>query len=508
VVNLTQVRGAIAAGHPLTAEAGARVLEAGGNAVDACVAASFASWVCESPLTGPGGGGFMLVHRSRDSSSWVLDFFTAAAGLGLASGSAGAMDAITVDFSGDSTQVFKIGAASVAVPGAVKGLAEAHRSYGSLPWRELVAPAADLARRGVELTRPQAYLHAILDLILRHTPEGRALYGEEQRLVAGDVFRVPELADTMELLGERGADELYTGDLARAVVAHVRDGGGALTLRDLSEYRVIRRRPVSATYRGHEYSSNPPPSSGGALIAFALRLLERLGPEPAWGSAEAIARLANVMREQMRAREGLSLYNGKSGRQLAEAEDDAYERVRSARSTTHISVVDEGGNAAALTISTGAGSGVVVPGTGIQLNNMLGEFDLPRPPAPGQRLSSMMSPSVVTRDGRIRLVAGSAGSLRLRSAVLQVVVNVIGHGLSVEDAIERPRIHYEEPHVHCEGGTAPEEIDKLVEWGYEVVRWRRRNLYFGGASAVEVREDGSLHAAGDERRGGHGIVVE
>lgn len=501
------MRGAIAAGHPLTAEAGARALEAGGNAVDACVAASFASWVTESPLTGPGGGGFMLVHSSRDRRQTVLDFFTAAPGLGLETGSAGAMDAVEVDFSGDSTQVFKLGPASVAVPGAALGLEEAHRRFGSLPWRELAQPAAELARAGVVVNEAQAYLHEILDVILRHTDEGRALFGSLLR--EGDVLRLPELGDTIELLGERGARELYDGDLGRALVEHVRAGGGALTAEDLAAYRVVEREPVRAAYRGHELCSNPPPSSGGSLIAYALRLLDRLGEPERPGSAAAIARLADVMREVALAREGLELYrDGAAARALAAAEDDAYERIRSARSTTHISVVDGAGNAAALTISTGAGSGVVVPGTGIQLNNMLGEFDLPDPPPPGERLSSGMSPSVVSKDGETRLVVGSAGSLRLRSAVLQVVVNVVGHGLPVEEAIDAPRMHWDDQHVHCEGGTDAAEIDRLVEQGYEVVRWKARNLYFGGASAVEVRPDGSLHAAGDPRRGGHGIVVE
>ena len=161
------MRGAIAAGHPLTAEVGARVLAEGGNAVDACVAAGFASWVAESPLTGPGGGGFMLVHRERDHSTRVFDFFTAMPGLGLAAVADAAMDEVDIDFSGGSHQVFKIGTASVAVPGTTLGLETAHRAFGTLPWAELIAPAAELARRGFELTRPQAYLHAILDLILR-----------------------------------------------------------------------------------------------------------------------------------------------------------------------------------------------------------------------------------------------------------------------------------------------------------------------------------------------------
>jgi gamma-glutamyltranspeptidase/glutathione hydrolase len=178
--------------------------------------------------------------------------------------------------------------------------------------------------------------------------------------------------------------------------------------------------------------------------------------------------------------------------------------------TTHISVVDAEGNAASLSISTGSGSGVVVPGTGFQLNNMLGEFDLVshgHELKPGTRLTSMMAPSIALEDGRPRLVVGSAGSVRLWGAIMQVAVNVLGHGMRVKEAIEAPRVHLEGEDVHCEGGTAAEEMDRLEELGHAVTRWRRRNLYFGGVSAVEMLADGSLAAAGDPRRGGHGIVV-
>ena len=149
----------------------------------------------------------------------------------------------------------------------------------------------------------------------------------------------------------------------------------------------------------------------------------------------------------------------------------------------------------------------MVPGTGIHLNNMIGEFDLTKPPRVGARLSSMMSPSVVLREGRPRLVVGSAGSLRLRGAVMQIVVNVVAHGLPVEDAIERPRVHLEGDVLHCEGGHEDAELDKLEQMGWNVTRWRRRNLFFGGAAAVTL-EDGKLAAAGDPRRGGAGVVVE
>ena len=497
------MRGAVAAGHALTAEAGARVLDAGGNAVDAAVAAAFVSWVAESPLTGPGAGGFMLVHRATDRSTRVFDFFVAVPGLGLGRERRREMEAVDVDFSGGSTQVFHIGGASVAVPGAALGLEHAHRAFGRLPWKELFGPAIELARDGVELTRAQAYLHAILDLILRHTPESCAVYEHDgERLSAGDLLVQEDLAGTLELLAEHGAGELYHGGLAEAIVRHLEAHDGCVTRRDLEEYRVVRRRPVQAEFRGHEFLSNPPPSAGGILIAWGLGLLPDAGPP---GSAEAIDALARVMREQASARlaDGFdsSLHRGGIAKLLEER------AAVVTRGTTHISVVDGDRNAVALTASTGSGSGIVVPGTGIHLNNMLGEFDLAKEPRPGLRLSSGMSPSIVLHDDRPRLVVGSAGSLRLRGAVMQIVVNVVGHGLGVRDAIERPRVHLEGEHLHCEGGHEPAELDKLEAMGWDVVRWRRQNLYFGGAAAVEMGDDGSLAAAGDPRRGGAGVVV-
>jgi gamma-glutamyltranspeptidase/glutathione hydrolase len=519
------MRGAIAAGHPLTAEAGARMLAEGGNAVDACLAAAFVSWVAESPLTGPGGGGFLLVHRARDGRSRLLDFFVTVPGAGLRRGTVGEMETVDVDF--DSTiQAFRIGAGSVAVPGAVAGLDAAHRRYATVPWARLLEPAIELARGGLVLTPQQAYLHRILDVILRHTDDGRAIYGPAgERLVAGDRLVMGELAETLELLAARGAREFYAGALGRAVSDHVRAHGGTLTREDLAAYRPIWRRPIMVDFLGHPVVSNPPPSSGGVLIAYGLRLLDRAGLGGAVGTADAIARLVQVMAEQTLARgSGFTreLFRGRLAERLCDdrrIEDvarrldglvsSAPEPAEPAR-TTHISAVDARGNAASLTASTGSGSGCVLPGTGVHLNNMLGEYDLI--PAgsrrsPGGRLTSLMAPSIALRDGRPRLVVGSAGSHRLRGAILQIIVNAIGHDMPVEEAIGAPRVHLEEGRVHCEGGTDPAALDELERRGYDVARWRRRNLYFGGAAAVEVRPDGTLHAAGDERRGGHGIVV-
>ena len=387
------MKGAVAAGHPLTAAAGARVLEEGGNAVDACVAAAFAAWVTESPLTGPGAGGFALVVPSDGRPARVADFFVSTPGIGSPAPTEAEMHAIDVAFGGDSetTQVFRIGEASCAVPGAAAGLEAVHRGYGRLPWPILLEPAIELARSGVEVSRPQAHLHAILDLIMRHTDEGRRVYSrpDGSRLGPGDTLRLPDLGATFEQIAAEGAAAIYRGELARSIVRTVGEGGGAITERDLADYRVAWRRPVRVGYLGHEVISNPPPSSGGILIAYGLGLLARAGHGEA-GSVESITSLVEVMREQTRVRaEGFTSGLQRGGlagrllssegiaRGLARMEAGAPGIVEPAPAgTTHVSVVDSEGTAASLSSSTGSGSGVIVPGTGIQLNNMLGEYDL------------------------------------------------------------------------------------------------------------------------------------
>jgi gamma-glutamyltranspeptidase / glutathione hydrolase len=521
------MRGAVAAGHPLTAMTGARILEEGGNAVDACIAAGFTSWVTESPLTGPGAGGFMLVHRARDGSDRLFDFFVSLPGRGLEGATAAPMDEMEVPFDEQTIQFFRIGGASCAVPGAVAGLSEAHRFYGSLPWGELIAPAVELARAGVELNRQQAFLHAILDVALRAEDDGRKVYGTSCALVEGEQLVQQDLADTLELLVAEGAEAFYRGSLARQMSQAVRERGGLLTETDLAEYRVIRRRPVRVPYSRHEFVSNAPPSSGGLLIAYALRVLDRLGSPGPPGSVESTRALAEVSREATRARAGgflSGLYRGGLAEKLLSEPTvaAAARRARSrgsrvarepagAPSTTHISVVDARGNAASLSASTGCGSGVIVPGTGIHMNNMLGESDLNAGEgraAAGRRLTSMMAPSIVLAEGRPRLVVGSAGSNRLRSAILQIVVNVVAHGLSAQEAISHPRVHFEDDQLNLEGGIDPAVGGALEAEGYDVVRWGDLNLYFGGASTVALDAAGNLDAAGDPRRGGAGVVVD
>jgi gamma-glutamyltranspeptidase/glutathione hydrolase len=507
------MRGVVAAGHPVTAQAGADVLRAGGNAVDAAVAAVLMSFVTESPLTGPGAGGFMLVHTPAGDDH-LLDFFVAAPGHGLTDPQPAALQPIEVPFTPEAVQIFNAGPSSCGVYGTPRGICEALERFGTVGIGELTGAPARVAREGAELTRTQAYIVDILAGLVTSTPEGQAIYAPEGRLLgAGERFRFPELGDLLDRLGAEGAEHLYSGDVATSVSEYVLERGGLITREDLAAYEVIDREPARAHYRGREVLTNPPPSSGGILIAYSLDLLERLG------RAGDLHALVEVMDATNRARteefvSGLH-HEGYLERFMAkEALQSAAHGIGSRLgSTTHVAVLDGEGGCASVTCSNGSCSGVIVPGTGLHLNNMLGEEDLNpggfhRHP-PGRRIPSMMAPTVVLRDGEPEVALGSAGSNRIRSAILQTILAVVDEGLSAAGAVERPRVHYEGGVVEAEPGVDPDALDKLEREGWQVQRWRERNLYFGGVQAV-ARDpvSGELSGGGDPRRGGVAIRVE
>ena len=506
--------GVVAAGHPHTARAGALTLARGGGAVDAVCAAAFAAAVAESPLTGPAAGGFLLA-RSPEGVVTLLDFFVAVPGLGPAGRRLDArdLDSFTVPFGG-AEQVFHIGPASVAVPGMVAGLGEAASRLGRLPLADLVEPAVRLAREGVILGREAAYLHEILADMLRATPAAAAVYAPGGRLLGeGDRLRLPDLSETLAHLGQAGPGSMRDGPLAAAIVEHLADTGGLVTAEDLRDYRVVERRPLQTSYRGLTLLTNPPPSSGGALIAVALSEAEQHPPPRGdvdhYRTVARAGAVANALR------------GPDFDRDLQE--EDAIERLWARRmadlegadrwpvsrkptgSTTHISAVDGQGGMASLSSSNGSGSGVVVPGTGILLNNMLGEEDL-NPGGfgrltPGARMTSMMAPTLLLRGDEPVLALGSAGSNRLRSAILQTVISAVDGGLGASDAVRRPRVHPEGDGVDVEGGVGQEAVAALVADGHRVRRWGATSLFFGGVSLAGSRPDG-LEGAGDPRRGG------
>jgi gamma-glutamyltranspeptidase / glutathione hydrolase len=514
-------RGVVAAGHPLTAEAGAQVLREGGNAVDAAVCAVLTSFVCESQLTGFGAGGFMMVHEGGEDT--LVDFFVAAGGADGIERRA-ELNPIPVYFD-QTPQIFSCGAASCGVPGNPAGIEHVHERFGSVPLPRLAEPGIELGREGVRLTEAAAYFHEILDPIITSTPEAAALYAPQgRRLVEGDVFRYPEMSDALERFAAAGAEPFYRGDVARAVCDWVRERGGTLGMDDMTAYEPIERRPVEARFRGYDVLTNPPPSSGGILIAYALGVLERLGDASGVEQVVAATEAANAKRSDD-FHEGLH-DDAYIEEFLATDLDALAERIRDGEwigghggaggpgrpvgrlgSTTHVAVIDADGNCASVTCSNGTGSGVVVPGTGVHVNNMLGEEDLNphgfhRIP-PGRRVSSMMAPTVALRDGEVVLALGSAGSNRIRSAILQVIVRVLEQGMNADEAVRAGRLHFEAGTVQAEPGVDEAELAGLERRGVPVVRWQRENLYFGGAQAA-VRDPafGELSGGGDPRRGG------
>jgi gamma-glutamyltranspeptidase/glutathione hydrolase len=483
------------------------VLREGGNAVDAAVAAVLMSFAAESPLTGPGAGGFMLVHTASGDDQ-LLDFFVAAPGKGLTGVQPAALQPIDVHFSKEAIQVFNIGPSSCGVYGTPLGVADALDRFGTAALADLAAPAARAAREGIEITPMGALLLVILEPILRSRPEGRAIYAPEGRLLeAGDTIRMPELGDLLDRLGAEGPRFLYEGETAAAISSHVLEQGGLLTEEDLATYDVVERMPAHAHYRGREILTNPPPSSGGILIAYSLDLLERLGRP---GDLRALVQVMDAANKSRTEEFVSGLHSeGYLERFLhKEALQSAASGIGSRLgSTTHIAVLDDAGACVSVTCSNGSCSGVIVPGTGVHLNNMMGEQDLNpygyHQHQPGRRIPSMMSPTVVLRDGVPEVGLGSAGSNRIRSAILQTILGVVDGGLPAQEAVDRPRLHYENGVVEAEPGVDPEQLDALERDGYEVRRFAERNLYFGGAQAVaRDPETGALSGGGDPRRGG------
>jgi gamma-glutamyltranspeptidase / glutathione hydrolase len=443
----------------------------------------------------------------------LLDFFVAAPGKGLDALEPVELTPIDVKFADEAIQRFNVGPSSCGVYGTTAGVDEALRRFGTLSLAELVEGPARAAREGVEVTGMQGFLFTVLEPILRSTPEAEAIYAPEGELLRqGETIRLPELGGLLDRLGAEGPGFLYEGDVAAAVSAWVRERGGLITEEDLASYEVVERAPVEVAYHGRQVLTNPPPSSGGILIADALGILERLeDPDNMVTIAEVIASTNRARDEDFLTGLGTEGY---LERFLAgEALDNVATEVRTRLgSTTHVAVLDAEGGCASVTCSNGSCSGVVVPGTGMHLNNMLGEEDLNplgyHRHKPGARVPSMMSPTVALREGRPELALGSAGSNRIRSAILQTTLHVVDGGLPAQEAVDRPRIHVERQEVEAEPGIDEGALEELRRRGWTVRTFAERNLYFGGVQAVARTAEGKLSGGGDPRRGGTAAVVE
>jgi gamma-glutamyltranspeptidase / glutathione hydrolase len=451
---------AIAAGHPATADIGAEILAEGGSAADSAVAASLASCVAETVMTGLLGGGHGIYFDASTGRTANLDCFVAVPGLGGERRDAQLLE-LQVPFGAELVH-YAVGIASCGVPGVPAGLDALWRAHGRLPWPRLVEPSLRLAAKGVRMEPAHAACLEMLAVVMTMN-EGERIYSPAGSLLqTGDLLHQPGLVGALEVLADEGAATFYTGTIAAALLELMEERGGLVTEQDLAEYRAEWSDPLELEFRGLAVRTRPALGDFAAALA-ALRVL-RGRPEP---------------------ERALALVDALGGETAGEG-------------TTNLAVLDAEGSACVLTTSLGLGSGDFVPGFDLHLNSMLGEADLVRGPLdPGERMASMMAPTIALGDRGLTLAAGAAGGTRLRSALLQVLAGVLDEGVDLQEAIDRPRLHPVGPILHLEPGFAEETIAELRSHGFEPRVWPGRHHYFGGVSAVTP-----TGAAGDPRRSG------
>ena len=499
---------AVAAPSQAAAAAATRMAESGGGAVDAAVAAILVGMVTEPGVVSLTAGAYVTVWPAGAADAVVVDAYVAMPGLGRASGEV-AVREIRTEYGGGLTMA--AGHGTVAVPGALAGLNLAVSRWGALPWAEVVAPAYEAARDGFPLG-PAAgyYLPYVRDSLFAWDREtAAALRGASGEWVrTGDTMVVPDLADTLARIAERGAREVYTGEVARRLVADMADRGGSVTAQDLADYRPVVRRPLGVTAGRWALRTNPPPAIGGAVLAAMLTLLGDRSADP---DAEGDVRwLAEVQHRVLDIRHGvLDVADDREAAAYALLRDVGW-REPAAPSTVHVSAVDAGGTACAITGSSGYGSGATVPGTGLWLNNCLGELELNRGArlAPGERLRSNMTPTVGRTPDGAALAIGSPGADRITTALLQVLAPYTRTGASLQESVDRPRLHVH----HVEGGEPQVEAEEDFPLAGQLVladgrsmtvrRHHRHAMYFGGVGAALRAPDGGLSAAADPRRAG------
>ena len=532
--------GMVASRSGLASEVGADVLRRGGNAVDAAVATGFALAVTYPSAGNLGGGGFMVM-RLADGSGVTNDHRERAP--------AGADRDMFLDENGAVVEGLSTNShLAVGVPGTVAGLLEVQARYGTLERAEVIDPAIALARDGFVLDHDLAgQFERLLPRLARY-PASRAVFAKPDGapFAVGDRFVQEDLAATLERIRERGRDGFYKGETAELLAAEMERGGGLITLEDLAAYESVWREPIRGTYRGYEIVSMPPPSSGGVLLVQMLNMLEphAIG-ELGYGSAAAMHRMIEAER---RAYADRAHHLGDSDfypTPIATLIDKSYAAGRFAdfdpehasRSsmikagalpdespeTTHVSVMDAAGNAVAYTttLNLGYGAKIVVPGAGFLLNNEMDDFSVkPLTPnafgligdkanaiAPGKRMLSSMTPTVVLRDGEPVLVTGSPGGSTIITTVLQVVMNVIDHGMDLSDAVGKPRFHHQwQPDrvVAEKFGFSPDTLAALAAMGHEnidAIQWGRG---IGEANSVMFK-DGELLGVADPRTEGAAV---
>lgn len=503
------MKGVIAAGDYQSANAGAWALKQGGNAFDALIAAILAAPICEPVFTSLGGGGFLMA-ASPNQKPKLYDFFVDVPPVK----ENREFFPVYVDF-GKTVQEFHIGAASAAIPGVIAGIQKVHQERATLPLETLIQPALKYAKDGIKLSKIQASFIRLLEPIFTSTAQIRALYAPNGKLIdENHLFKNPQYADFLEAFAKNGADIFYKGVIGKDLESLCQEKGGLIDSNSLENYQVHVREPLEFEFDGFQAFTNPPPSSGGILIAFTLELLKDINLGT-FGSKNHVLKLLEALHVTSDFRKehvDSALHSSKlatilkNQNLLQNYKISLNSRLNLWGNTTHISVMDANGNAASATTTNGEACGHVIPQTGILLNNMLGEEDLNphgffKWPS-GVRLPSMMAPTMLCKDGLAHLVLGSAGSNRIRSAIVNTILGVTRFDKTIQEAISAPRLHLEQNQIFLEPNFCVDP--SFLEARYTLTTFSEKNLYFGGVQGVTS----NLQGGADPRRGAAVINVK
>ncbi len=501
-------RVSIASASQLAANAGSVVADAGGNAVDAAIGAAICSMVTDPGIIAPGAGGFITIWP-EDGDPIVIDAYAEMPGRGLPEdGFGGGGIDVELTYGGKTATI--VGYGSVATPGAFAGLRMAWEHYGEAPWEELFIPAIAAVEQGFPLSTAAAeYLGHSHQLVFGWDPPSYSVLHHDngRHLSAGDTVQIPDLPDTLRELAADGVGTLYGGDLGKLITDRVAEHDGILTLRDLAAYKPVVREPIRVQVDDWTIATNAPPAVGGATMAAMLLLMGIQGFDR-W-EADDVARLVEVqdaVREFRRTHlDELHDRGAEAARLLELAAMGDMKSMLGSPSTSHTSSVDSDGLSCSITVSSGYGSGAMVPGTGMWLNNSLGEIELHtggfHGVPPGTRLVSNMAPTIArSRHGAV-LAIGSPGASRITTAVSSVLVNFIHLGMSLSDSIEHARLHTEifngVPTVTYEPG-----IDLSAVSGFDLRRFPDISMYFGGVQAALWDPLAGFFEMADRRRSG------
>lgn len=525
--------GMVATSHTLATEVALNVLKNGGNAVDAAVTAGFALAVTQPRSGNIGGGGFMLISKGDGSEPEAIDYREKAP--------SGATESMYQDESGEVVQNrSRFTHLAAGVPGTVAGLAMALERHGTLPLKQALAPAIKLARDGFIV--PQRFSEGLEQARerLQRWPATQATFYKEDGSAwqTGERFRQPALADTLQRIADEGVKGFYQGETARLIVEEMERHGGLITRKDLEDYQPVVRTPVHGNYRGYDIYSMSPPSSGGAHIVQILNILEGFPiSELGHNSADTVHYMAEAMKlayadrseylgdtdyvdvplkgltsksyaEELR--QGIKPDKARPASEIRPGQPQGYESPE----TTHFSVVDKWGNAVSntYTINFSYGSGITVQGAGFLLNNEMDDFSAkPGVPnaygliggeankvEPGKRMLSSMSPTIVRKGERNFLVTGSPGGSRIITTTLQVIMNVIDHGMNIQTAVNAPRIHHQwlPDQIRIEQGISADTVRLLESRGHKVAT----SSAMGAIQSIMIGEDGTLYGGADPRR--------